>query len=363
MASSTSLFDSYQLGAITLSNRIVMAPMTRSRAGEGDVPTALHVEYYKQRASAGLIITEGTQPSRHGKGYCRTPGIHTAMQTFAWKKVTDAVHAEGGKIFLQIMHCGRVAHHANKDEDAETVAPSVVTAKGDMFTEQGMLPFDEPRELALHEIPAVIEEYYHATDNALAAGFDGVELHCTSGYLPMQFLSTGTNKRNDPYGGNLLNRMRFAVEVLEAMSSVRGPECIGLRICPGNPFNDCYDDDPVETYRNLLMHINPHGLAYVHVIQSPLPELNAYELARECFLGPLILNESLDFAKGTELVQQDAGDLVSYARHYIGNPDLVERFKTGASLNEFDAKTLYTPGEKGYTDYPFLEEQTAGELG
>lgn len=361
MASSTRLFDSFQLGSATLSNRIVMAPMTRGRAGDGDVPTELQVEYYKQRASAGLIITEGTQPSRHGKGYCRTPGIHTAMQTFGWKKVTDAVHAEGGKIFLQVMHCGRIAHHANKDDDAETVAPSAVTANGEMITERGMLPFDEPRELALHEIPIVVEEFYHATDNALAAGFDGVELHCASGYLPMQFLSTGTNKRDDPYGGSVLNRLRFVVEVLEAMTSVRGPECVGLRICPGNPFNDCFDDDPVETYRNLLMHINPQGLAYVHVIQSPLPDLDAYELAREYFLGALILNDSLDYGKGSELVQQGTGDLVSYARHYIGNPDLVERFKNDAPLNAFDASTLYTPGAKGYIDYPFLQQQTASE--
>ena len=233
----TTLFDPVQLGAMQLHNRVVMAPMTRSRAGAGDLPTELHVEYYRQRANAGLIVTEGVQPSKNGKGYCRTPGIHTPAQVQAWRAVTEAVHAEGGKIVLQLMHCGRISSHHNKEPGAETVAPSAIKAKGQLYSDSaGMVDHDTPRALSTSEIATVIEEYRQATSNALEAGFDGVELHCTSGYLPAQFLSTGTNQRTDQYGGSTQNRIRFAIETLQAISAVAGAGRVGFRICPGNPF-------------------------------------------------------------------------------------------------------------------------------
>jgi len=355
MTVTATLFDRYQLGDIELANRIVMAPMTRSRAGAGDVPTDLHVEYYRQRATAGLIVTEGTQPSANGKGYCRTPGIHSAEQIAAWQPVTDAVHAEGGRIFLQVMHVGRVASALNKDSQAETVAPSVVRAAGQIYTDQqGMVELDEPRALTTEEIPALIEEFRQATANAYAAGFDGVELHCASGYLPMQFLSTGTNQRSDAYGGSVEHRIRFVVEVLEAMASVDGSKRVGIRICPGNNFNDLQDDDPVATYSALLQAIDPLGLAYLHIIRSPRRSLDAFELGRNHFSGPLILNDSFDRDSAAQTVAAGEADLVSFGRFYISNPDLVRRFREGAPLNDFDNATLYTEGPQGLIDYPSL---------
>lgn len=348
----TSLFDAGTLGDIAISNRIVMAPMTRSRAAPGDLPTDLHVEYYRQRASAGLIIAEGTHPSPAGKGYCRTPGIFSQEQVAAWKKVTDAVHAEGGRIVLQLMHVGRVACRENKDPDAETVAPSAIRANVKLYTEVGMLETVEPRALETSEIPGVIEEYAQATRNALAAGFDGVELHCASGYLPMQFLSTGTNKRTDQYGGSAANRVRFVVETIEAMTAVAGAGRVGFRICPGNPFNDITDDNPAETYSTLLDALDGKGLAYLHLIELKNVGVDSRAVAKAHWHGPLILNESLTFEDGQKLVGEGAADAVSYGRPYIANPDLVERFREGAPLAQFDIKTLYSPGAEGFTDYP-----------
>ncbi|MBD5802213.1 N-ethylmaleimide reductase [Azoarcus sp. Aa7] len=349
------LFSPLTLGDIELANRIVMAPMTRSRAGAGDVPTDLMVEYYCQRATAGLIVAEGTQPSANGKGYCRTPGIHTGEQIAAWRKVTDAVHREGGRIVLQIMHVGRIASHLNKDPGTETVAPSAIRAAGKIFTDvAGMVEHDIPRALRTDEIPGVIAEYRRATGNALEAGFDGVELHCTSGYLPMQFLAANTNQRDDAYGGSPQKRLRFVVEALEAMASAAGAGRVGLRICPANPFNDVLDDDPVTTYTGLLQAIDPMGLAYLHVMRSPLRELDALALARANFRGPIIANDSFKLASAQRVIAEGKGEAVSFGRYFIGNPDLVRRFREGAPLAEFDQGTLYTPGPRGYTDYPQL---------
>lgn len=345
------LFEEFKLGELTLNNRVVMAPMTRSRAAEGDAPNELNALYYEQRASAGLIITEGTQPSAIGKGYCRTPGIHTEAQIDGWSQVCDAVHGAGGKLFMQLMHCGRVGSHLNKDPGTENVAPSAITSKAEIFTENGMAPMDAPRALELDEIPGLVDEYAQAARNAIAAGFDGVELHGASGYLPMQFMSTGTNQRDDAYGGSVSNRLRFSIEVLEAISAAIGIEKLGMRICPGNTFNDCHDDDPVETYSALLQEAQRLGLVYMHVIQAPSKQLDSWALAKQHFNGCLILNESLDFAKASQLVESGQADLVSFGRPFIGNPDLVEKFRSGDALAEFDLKTLYTPGAKGYTDY------------
>lgn len=349
----TSLFSPITLGRLQLSNRIVMAPMTRSRAGDGDVPTDLHVEYYRQRASAGLIISEGAQPSSNGKGYCRTPGIHSAQQVAAWKRVTDAVHVEGGKIALQIMHCGRVGHPDNKDIGAETVAPSAIAARGEIFTEGGMKPMVMPRALTTDEIASVIEEYRQATANAYQAGFDGVELHCTSGYLPAQFLSTGTNQRSDRYGGSLQNRLRFVQEVLAAMIGVDGADRVGMRICPGNPFNDLQDDNPRETFAALLDAVAPLGLAWLHVIRMPQGPVDNLQLARQHYPGARIVNDSYTAAEAQRAIDEGDGQLVSFGRLFISNPDLVRRFRDGLPLSRLDPATLYTPGAKGFTDYPF----------
>lgn len=347
------LFAPLQLGAITLANRIVMAPMTRSRAGAGDVPTDLQVAYYHQRASAGLIVAEGTQPSADGKGYCRTPGLHTEQQVAGWRRVTEAVHAEGGRIVVQLMHVGRIASHYNKDAGARTVAPSAVKANGKIFTDAaGMVEFDTPRALEIAEIHEVIEEYAHAARNAIAAGFDGVELHGTSGYLPMQFLAANANLRTDAYGGSAPKRRRFVVETLEAMAHAIGAGRVGLRIRPANPYNDIRDDDPVETYGGLLDAIAPLGLAYLHVMRAAVPELDAFALARRHFAGPLIVNDGFDGPTARAALLDGSGEAVSFGRHFIGNPDLVHHLRNDLALAAFDHRTLYTPGAAGYTDYP-----------
>ncbi|MBV2234559.1 MAG: alkene reductase [Sterolibacterium sp.] len=350
----TTLFDPVQLGDLSLKNRIVMAPMTRSRADAQDAPTDLHVEYYRQRATAGLIISEGTQPSLNGKGYCRTPGIHSATQIAAWRKVTDAVHAAGGLLVMQLMHVGRIAHPLNKAASAETVAPSAVTARGKMYTESGMLDFATPRALRTDEIPALIDEYRQATRNALAAGCDGVELHATSGYLPAQFLSSGSNQRQDAYGGSVAKRIRFVVDTLQAMIAEAGAGRVGLRICPGNPFNDLHDDDVAGTFAALLQAITPLKLAYLHLVYLPALPVDGLQLVQAHYQGPLIINDSLDFAKASDYIANGTTAAASFGRYFVSNPDLVERFRTGAELAPFDTTTLYADGPRGYIDYPPL---------
>ncbi|MEE3332515.1 MAG: alkene reductase [Myxococcota bacterium] len=354
---SDDFFSATRLGRIELRNRVVMAPMTRSRAGAQDEPTDVMVDYYSQRASAGMIITEGIYPSADGKGYCRTPGLVSDVQIEGWRRVCDAVHAQGGTIVAQLMHCGRVTHADNKAADSETVAPSAIVARGEMYTDTaGMQAFSEPRALRREEIAGVIDEYGQATANAYEAGFDGVELHCTSGYLPAQFLCTGTNQREDEYGGPVENRVRFPVEVLLAMAAVDGADRVGFRICPGNPFNDLSDENPEETFRAFLGTVGDIGLAYLHVIRLHNVELDNIALARELFSGPLVVNDSYKLEEAQEVVASGEAAAVAFARSYIGNPDLVERFKTGAPLARFDAKKLYTPGPGGYSDFP-----TAGD--
>lgn len=355
-----SLFDPVQLGDIQLSNRIVMAPLTRSRAGEGDVPTPLNAQYYVQRASAGLIVAEGTQPSANGKGYCRTPGIYTPAQIDGWQRVTDAVHAGGGKIVLQIMHCGRISNRLNKEEGARTVAPSAIRAKGQIYTDvAGMVDFDEPHALTAAEVRDVVAEYRAAAAAAIQAGFDGVELHAASGYLPMQFLSTGSNQRTDLYGGSSENRCRFVMETLQAMAEEIGAGRVGMRVCPGNPLHDIQDDNPAETYATLLKSVSSLGLAYLHLIRLRGLDFDPLALCRDNFTGPLILNESLDAASAAQHLAAHDAEAVSFGRFYISNPDLVERFRVNAPLTPFDRKTLYTPGPEGYTDYPMLDRQPA----
>ena len=349
------LFSATAFGAIELKNRIVMAPMTRSRAGAGDAPTAMNAQYYAQRAGAGLIITEGTQPSPHGKGYCRTPGIHSEQQLAGWREAVRAVGEAGSNMVLQLMHCGRIASHHNKEPEARTVAPSAIQAKGKMYTEAaGMVDFDTPQALQTDQVREVIEEYAQGTANAYAAGFAGVELHGTSGYLPAQFLSTGTNQRADRYGGAVNNRIRFVVETLEAMCGVGGANRVGLRICPGNPFNDLHDEAPQETFRALLQAISGLGLAYLHVIRMPSGPVDNVALAQQHFDGPLIVNDSFDLAEARATIANDDAQAISFARHFVANPDLVDRFVHGTALAAFDRHTLYTAGAEGYIDYPAI---------
>lgn len=347
------IFSSVTLGQLTLANRIVMAPMTRSRADTTAVPTDIMVDYYAQRAGAGLIITEGIAPSGDGLGYCRTPGLFNDAQVEAWARITAAVHAAGGKIVAQLMHVGRVASHLNKPAGAETVAPSAIAARGEIYSDQsGMVPFDQPRALGTEEIAGVVADYRQATVNAYAAGFDGVELHCTSGYLPAQFLSTGTNQRDDDYGGSVENRCRFALQVLAAMASVKGAGRVGIRICPDNPFNDLQDDDPQNTFEYLLERAGDLKLAYLHVIRMRSTRVDNIALGQRFFPGRLIVNDSYDLDEASSVINTGEAAAVSFGRAYIANPDLVERFREGAALADLDPRTLYAGGASGYSDYP-----------
>lgn len=352
------IFSPTQLGAISLSNRIVMAPMTRDRAGPGDVPTPLMVDYYRQRAGAGLIVSEGVQPSPAGKGYWRTPGIHSPAQVGGWRGVADAVHGRGGAMVMQIMHVGRVAVRANKDAAAETVAPSAIACRAPVPGPDGVpVATETPRALASAEIPSVIDEFIQAARNARTAGMDGVELHCTSGYLPMQFLSTGTNRRDDRYGGSAANRVRFVVETLEGMAAAIGADRVGFRIFPGNPYNDMQDDNPVETYGTLLRAVDRLGLAYAHVVHYPTPELDVLALLKAHWTGPVIANNNLKRDTAQALLDGGFVDAVSFGRPFISNPDLVERFRCNAPLAPQDRDTIYSghgDDARGYTDYPAM---------
>jgi len=348
------LFSPVRLGAIECANRIVMAPMTRSRAAD-DLPHDLHMRYYGERAAAGLIITEGVQPSVHGKGYPRTPGLHNDAQVEAWRAVTDRVHAAGGRIAVQLMHVGRIASSYNKAPGARTVAPSTLRANVKMYTDAtGMQDCDPPEALTLQGIRDTIKEYSDSARLARAAGFDGVELHVTSGYLPMQFLSTNVNTRTDAYGGSPVGRARFVVETMEALCAAIGADRVGMRICPGNPFNDVEDADPAVTYSTLLDALRPLGYAWLHVIRSPVAGLDAFSLARQHYDGTLILNDGFDSASARAALRANVGDAVSFARHFIANPDLVRRIRDDLPLASFDRRTLYTAGAAGYTDYPSL---------
>ena len=347
------LYEPASFGDLKLKNRVVMAPMTRSRSTEEAVPTPEMVDYYAQRAGAGLIIAEGTSPSADGLGYCRTPGIYSQDQIAAWRKVTDAVHEAGGQIVLQIMHCGRVATPDNKPANTETVAPSAIRAEMQMFTDTvGMADTVTPRALTTEEVYGVIKEFGQAALNAWEAGFDGVELHGTSGYLPMQFMSENANQRSDEFGGSLENRVRFTLLALEAMAKAIGPGRVGFRFCPGNSFNDINDPHPADTLGALLEGIRPLGLAYLHIMRAHVPEVDAFAVARQGFDGPLIVNDGFDREMAIEIVDSNRADAVSFARHFIANPNLVERFKINRELAKFDRKTLYSGGARGYSDYP-----------
>lgn len=347
------LFEPAQLGEFALKNRIVMAPMTRSRARADGVPSPEMADYYAQRASAGLIVTEGVQPSAEGQGYCRTPGVHTEAQIEAWRSIADGVREAGGAMAMQLMHVGRVASRHNKEAGARTLAPSAIAAKGEIYTDAvGMAPHETPEAMSAEDIARTIEDYAQAAANAVRAGMAGVELHATSGYLPAQFLSTGTNRRTDAYGGSLTGRLRFTVETLEAIAARIGPARVGIRVCPGNPFNDLSDENPEETFAALFEAIAPMGLAYLHVIRMPATGVDGPALARARFGPDLILNDSYSAEEAARAIEDGHCRAVSFARAFIANPDLPRRFREGLELARFDKAKLYTPGPEGYSDYP-----------
>ena len=347
------LFTPVKVGRYTLQNRLVMAPMTRSRAGASGVPSDFAATYYGQRAGAGLIISEGVFPTAMGKGYVRTPGIETDEQIAAWKMVATAVHDRGGRIFMQIMHCGRISHPSLLPQGAQPVAPSGITPAGKTWTDGGMQDFVTPRELSISEIAETIEAYRLATRHALAAGFDGVELHAASGYLPEQFLSTGSNHRQDQYGGSVENRARFVLETLAAMVTEAGGDRVGIKISPEMNFNDISDANPQETYSYLVEGLRGLNLAYLHVALFG-SKTDYYTLLKPLFNGAYLIGGGLDQAAAEAAIVSGSADATVFGSAFLANPDLSERFLHGAALNSPDKNTFYSPGPEGYIDYPTL---------
>ena len=352
------LFAPIRLGALTLPNRIVMAPLTRNRALPGNVPGPMTETYYRQRASAGLIITEASPVCAEGHGYPRTPGIHSAEQVAGWRAVTDAVHAEGGRIFLQLWHVGRISHPSLQPNSAAPVAPSALKPAGQVWTGSGLQDYVTPRALARDELPGIIAAYRQAALNAQDAGFDGVEVHGANGYLLDQFLRSSTNQRNDDYGGPIGNRARLLLEVMEAVIEVFGADRVGVRLSPENRFNDISDAEPQATFDYVVDRLSPLGLAYLHVLEGDMTGQSApgfdYAALRRAFAGPYMANCGYDRARAMAAVAGGQADLIAFGRAFIANPDLPARLAADAPLNEADTKTFYAGEEKGYIDYPAL---------
>ena len=347
-------FSPLVVGDLALPNRIVMAPMARRRASDSGVVSELAPLYYSQRASAGLLITEGTAPSPQGHGSLRMPALYTDEHMAAWRRVTDAVHAAGGRIVAQLMHSGRVAHSSRLPGGALPVAPSAVKPAGQVVTPSGMSDYELPRALELSEIPAVIAQYAHATRCALEAGFDGVELHGASGFLPMQFLCSGSNLRTDAYGGSAESRARFTVEALEAMASVAGAGRVGIKLSPEFKHNDAIDANPVQTYSTVVSMLNVLKPAYLHVAMSPGSSADYHALLRPLFRGAYFAGGGLNRDSANVLIGSGDADAAVFGEFFLANPDLPARFARNAQLNTVDRDTVYSPGAKGYTDYPAL---------
>ncbi|GAA2128428.1 alkene reductase [Actinomadura napierensis] len=353
------LFEQLSAGKLELANRLVMAPMTRSRAVHDGKVTALQAEYYAQRAGAGLIITEGTQPSVRGQGYVWTPGLHSDEQVEAWRAVTDAVHAEGSVIFAQLMHTGRVGHPSLYPDGGLPIGPSPIPTGEQMWAPEGMLDHSEPREMTLDDVAEAVDGFAAAARNAIAAGFDGVELHGANGYLIHQFLTDGSNKRTDAYGGTIENRIRFGVEVAKAVAAAIGPERVGFRVSPGSNANGVSESDTDELYAALMEALAPLRLAYLHVLE--LGDRERTRRVRAAWPGTLILNphptpESFPAKPeyGVDALREGVADAVAFAEMWLANPDLPARIKTGGPYNEADRATFYGGDHRGYTDYPAL---------
>jgi len=357
---SNKLYSAYTLGDLQLSNRMVMAPLTRNRAADGAVPTELSTEYYRQRATAGLIITEASQVSAEGVGYPGTPGIYSDQQVAGWRKVTDAVHNEGGQIFIQLWYCGRISHPSLLPDGQTPVAPSAIQPEGEAVTAEGMQPFVQPRELLADELPGIVAQYKHAAKQAKLAGFDGIEVHAANGYLLDQFLRDGSNQRDDQYGGNIENRMRFLNEVLDAVSEVWPTRRIGVRLTPENSFNSMSDSDPVTHFSYVISQLNQRDLAYMHILEGDMVSQQRtldYSMLRSLYQGTYMANQGYNKQSAEQAITDDSSDLIAFGVPFLANPDLVLRFKTGTTLNAADQSTFYGGDEHGYTDYPFLNEQ------
>jgi N-ethylmaleimide reductase len=368
------LFEPITVGRCQLPHRIVMAPLTRSRARQpGNVPTALNACYYAQRASAALIISEATQVSMQGQGYAWTPGIHSREQVEGWRLVTDAVHEAGGRIFLQLWHVGRISHPALQPDQMLPVAPSAIKPAGQAFIENErgegeLVPFVTPRALQIEEMPYLVRQYYRGAKNAMAAGFDGVEVHAANGYLLEQFICSRTNKRTDAYGGPVENRARLLMEVVDTVCEVWGKDRVGVRLSPLSSFNDIGDDDPETTFGTIAAMLNAAGLAYLHIVNPATAALEKgaepaadamrmVTLMREKYRGRLMLAGGFDRDTAEAWLRQGRADLIAFGRKFLANPDLPERFRLGAPLNPEDPTTFYGGGAKGYTDYPSLAQE------
>lgn len=356
------LFSPFQLGDLQLKNRVVMAPLTRNRATRGtDAPNDLNANYYRQRASAGLIISEASQISRQGQGYIWTPGIYSEAQVEGWRKVTDAVHRAGGLIFIQLWHVGRVSHVSLQPGGAPPVAPSAIAANTKTFIESGFAEVSAPRALQFEEIARIVADYRRAAENAKLAGFDGVEIHGANGYLIDQFLKDGTNKRADAYGGSIENRARFALEVVDAVLRVWDKARVGIRLSPVSPANDAVDSAPEKIFTYLVERLSARGLGYIHVVEGATggPRDNApfdFAALRRAFAGAYIANNGYSRDLAIEVLRENRADLIAFGKLFISNPDLVERLRRGAPLNAPDRETFYGGAEAGYTDYPTLGE-------
>ncbi len=362
---SSNLFSDITLGKLKLKNRMVMAPLTRNRAAEGNTPQPMNVEYYRQRATAGLIITEATQVAPEGVGYPATPGIHNQQQVTGWKKVTDAVHQEGGLIVNQLWFCGRISHPDLLPGNKLPVAPSAIAAEGDAVTFEGMKAFVVPHALEIDEIQAIVAQYKNAAEMAKQAGFDGVEIHAANGYLLDQFLRDGPNQRSDEYGGSVENRMRFLNQVIDAVLEVWDCECVGIRLTPENSFNSMSDTDPQAHFNYIISQLNTRNLAYLHVLEgdmmSPARNLD-YRALRDAYHGIYMANNGYDKARAEAAIGNGDCDLVAFGVPFLANPDLVHRYKNNLPLNEADQATFYGGDEKGYTDYAFADQHAADQL-
>ena len=352
------LFSPVKLGGIAMSNRMVMAPLTRNRSSMEGVPQDINVTYYEQRATAGLIITEATPISPMCHGYPLLPGIYTEAQIAGWKKVTDAVHAKGGKIVIQLWHVGRISHPTLLN-GAIPVAPSAVKPAGKAFTFNGLVDYVEPRALDASELPGIVADYVQASQNAIKAGFDGVEIHSANGYLLDQFLRDGSNKRSDIYGGSIENRARFLMDVTKAVVDAIGSDKVGLRLSPVNPFNDMKDSNPQALFNYVTEQLNQFNLAYLHVVEGGIhgggvADPFDFDAMRKLCKLPYMANLSYDKVRGNAAIASGHADAVAYGVPFISNPDLVERFRQDAPLNEADSKSFYGGTEKGYIDYPTL---------
>jgi N-ethylmaleimide reductase len=356
------LLDSTRLRGLQVPNRIIMAPMTRGRAGVQRTANSLMAEYYSQRAAAGLIVTEGTAISPQGYGWMGSPGIYTEAHVAGWKGVTEAVHRQGGRIFLQLWHTGRVSHPDFQDGETP-IGPSAIAASGDTHTPSGEKPYVMPRAMTRRDIANAVREYAQAAERALAAGFDGVEIHAANGYLIDQFIRDGSNHRTDAYGGSVQKRLRFLLEVTEAVAQRVPVDRIGVRLSPTNSYNDMRDADPEATFTQAAKELNRFGLAYLHVVETVAQDTSSRSQKRiaprmrAAFDGSLILNGGYDAATGAAALAAGEADLIAYGRHFLANPDLVERFRRDVPLNQPDTSTFYTDGPKGYTDYAPLDAQ------